>query len=284
MTDTIHPATRMGDVALQVADLDKLLRFYTERIGLSIQAQDGQSATLGVDGTPLLQLKLRPNARRVRGMTGLYHFAILTPSRFHLARTLQHLIETQTPLQGASDHLVSEALYLADPEGNGIEIYRDRPRDEWPRLDGNIQMSTDPFDADGVLAELAGHENEAWTGMAPGTTMGHVHLHVASIPHAKSFYSDMLGFDIILNWGSALFVSAGGYHHHLGLNTWAGVGAPPLPEDAAGLLYYTVILPDEDARAQVLSRAKDADIPVEQHERGPLLRDPSRNALILTVN
>ncbi len=283
MTNTIHPAARMGDVALQVADLDKQVKFYTERIGLNVLDQTGDQATLGAAGTPLLRLKARPGARKVGGTTGLYHFAILTPSRFHLAQVLRHLIETRTPIGGASDHLVSEALYLDDAEGNGIEIYRDRPRDEWPRQNGSLQMSTDPFDAEGVLGELVGHQDEPWTGMAPGTTMGHVHLHVASIPAAKKFYVDTLGFDLMFNLGSALFVSAGGYHHHLGLNTWAGIGAPPAPEEATGLTYYTVIMPNDDARHEVTDRAAAAGITVEAHERGPLLRDPSQNALVLTV-
>lgn len=282
MNNSINPATHMGDVALQVADLDKQLRFYTERIGLTLLEQDGDQATLGVD-TPLLRLKQRSGAHKVSGKTGLYHFAILTPSRFDLARTLHHLIETKTRIGGASDHLVSEALYLDDAEGNGIEIYRDRPRDEWPRQNGQVQMSTDPFDVDGVLGELVGHENDPWTGMAAGTTMGHVHLHVASVPGAKKFYSDALGFDVIINMGSALFVSAGGYHHHLGLNTWAGIGAPPPPEDATGLSYYTVVLPTEDARLEVVDRASGAGITIEEHDRGPLLHDPSHNALVLTV-
>src|SRR5262249_53780909 len=158
------------------------------------------------------------------------------------------------------DHLVSEALYLDDPDGNGIEIYRDRPRAEWPRSGGRIRMATDPLDLDGIVAELD-RDDRPWDGLAPATVIGHVHLHVADLRAAEAFYHGVLGFDIITNYGgSALFVSAGGYHHHLGLNTWAGVGAPPSPADAAGLRRFAVVLPDPGALEQVAARVRQASI------------------------
>jgi catechol 2,3-dioxygenase len=225
-------------------------------------------------------LGARPKPARA---TGLYHFAILTPTRLALARSLRRLAEAQWPLSGASDHLVSEALYLDDPDGNGIEVYRDRPRDEWPRVGGKIRMATDPLDFDGVIAELE-RDDQPWDGLQPETTIGHVHLHVADLRAAEAFYHGVLGFDIITNYGgSALFVSAGGYHHHLGLNTWAGVGAPPAPPDAAGLRRFAIALPDADALETVAARVRAAGIAAEQTEAGLTLRDPSQNGVLLTT-
>jgi catechol 2,3-dioxygenase len=281
---SIHPDTAVGPVDLAVADVARSERFYHDIIGLKPLAREDGSLAMAADGaTPLLRLHEQPGARpRPRRSTGLYHFAILTPSRLALARSLRRLAETRWPLTGASDHLVSEALYLDDPDGNGIEIYRDRPRDQWPRMDGQIQMAVDPLDVDGILAELE-HDGRPWDGLEPETTIGHVHLHVADLRAAEAFYHGVLGFDIITNYGnSALFVSAGGYHHHLGLNTWAGVGAPPPPADAAGLRHFTVELPDQAALEQVTERVRQAGIALEPHGDGLLAYDTSRNGVLLT--
>ena len=281
---SIHPDTTVGPVDLAVADLGRAEQFYREVLGFrQLDRADGR-LTLTADGAaPLLTLHEQPGARpKPRRATGLYHFAILTPSRRDLARSLRRLAEMQWPLSGASDHLVSEALYLDDPDGNGIEIYRDRPRDEWPRSGGRIQMATDPLDFDGVIGELEG-DDRPWDGLAPGTTIGHVHLHVADLRAAEAFYHGVLGFDIITNYGgSALFVSAGGYHHHLGLNTWAGVGAPPPPPDAAGLRHFAVVLPNADALEQVAARVRDSSLAIEQTGAGLLIRDSSQNGVMLT--
>jgi catechol 2,3-dioxygenase len=281
---SIHPATGVGPVALTVGDLERSERFYRDVIGFKVLGRAGDTITLGADGTTaLLAVTGQPGARRLPRTTGLYHFAILTPSRVALARSLRQLAEAHWPLSGASDHLVSEALYLDDPDGNGIEIYRDRPREEWPRPDGQIQMATDPLDIDSLLNELA-HDPSPWDGIAPGTIIGHVHLHVADLRAAEEFYHGVLGFDIIQRYGpSALFVSAGGYHHHIGLNTWAGVGAPPPPPGSVGLRSFDIRLPDAATRDALLERVRAAGIATEETAHGVLLRDPSANGVVLTV-
>ncbi len=283
---TIHPATALGAVHLTVADLDRSARFYTDVIGFRTLRRDAASLVLTADGaTPLLALYESPGARpKPRRATGLYHFAILTPDRRALARSLRRLAELRYPITGASDHLVSEAIYLDDPDGNGIEIYRDRPRDAWPRHGAEVRMAVDPLDFDGVLAELR-DDDQPWDGLDPRTCIGHVHLHVADLRAAYAFYCDLLGFELMQRFGdSALFVSAGGYHHHLGLNTWAGVGAPPPPPDAAGLRFYEIKLPDQAALDQVVSRVQAAGVPLEQTTHGWLLRDPSQNGVVLTTD
>jgi catechol 2,3-dioxygenase len=204
------------------------------------------------------------------------------PSRVELAKSLKRLAETQYPVQGFADHLVSEAIYLPDPDGNGIEIYRDRPRSEWPRLDGQIRMATDPLDLDGLMSELEGHE-EAWTGMNSQTVLGHMHLHVGNLPQANAFYGDIIGLDLIMRFGgAALFMSAGGYHHHLGLNTWAGVNAPPPPPDAIGLRYFSMKLPQANEIGAIADRARGNGGSIEETENGVLLRDPFQNGVMLT--
>jgi catechol 2,3-dioxygenase len=284
MSESIAADTKIGAVSLTVSQLDRSLAFYQDVLGFKVHQLQGDTAHLGAGGPDLLILTQQPGARRVRGTTGLYHFAILVPSRLDLARSLQHFAQTRTPLQGFSDHLVSEAIYLADPDGNGIEIYRDRPRGEWPRDGKQIRMATDPLDVEGLLGELAGHD-EPWNGLAAPTVIGHVHLHVAHIDTAKDFYCGVLGFDLMARYGpSALFVSAGGYHHHIGLNTWAGVGAPPPPADAVGLRHFVVLLPNEAELERVVERIRAAGMASEETAAGVLVRDPSMNALLLTTN
>ena len=286
MADSIHPATAIGAVHLAVRDLERALAFYRERLGFAVQRREGNVAQLGAGGAALVVLVEEPDARTVRGTTGLYHFAVLLPSRPALAEVLRHLGRKNTPLHGASDHRVSEALYLADPEGNGIEIYRDRPRAEWPREGSRIAMATDALDVDDLLAEpvpvpaSAGGDG----ALPPGTLIGHVHLRVADIAAAEAFYCDVLGFDLTTRYGpSASFVSAGGYHHHIGFNTWAGQGAPPPPPDATGLRHFEVRLPDEAARERVVERLRAAGAATSRVPTGLLVRDPSRNGILLTV-
>jgi catechol 2,3-dioxygenase len=282
---SIHPATGVGPVALTIADLDRSERFYRDVIGFKALGHAGDTVTLTADGTtPLLTLTGQTGARRrPPRTTGLYHFAILTPSRADLARSLRRLAEARWPLSGASDHLVSEALYLDDPDGNGIEIYSDRPREAWPRQSGQIQMATDPLDIDDLLAELD-RDSQTVDGLAPGTIIGHVHLHVADLRAAQDFYHGVLGFDIIQRYGpSALFISAGGYHHHIGLNTWAGVGAPPPPPGSVGLRYFVIHMADAAARDAVLGRVREAGIVIEELAEGLLIRDRSANNIVLTT-
>ncbi len=276
----LDPKTHVGAVSLTVGDLARSLRFYRDVLGFADSRSDGASALLFAGDQPLLHLVELPGARpKPPRATGLYHFALLLPSRPDLARWLRHVAETGWPLQGWADHGVSEAVYLADPDGNGIEVYRDRPRAEWPMSNGELQMVTDPLDAHGLLALAP--DDDGWT-MPAGAAMGHVHLHVASIPQAQTFYCDVLGFDLVQRYGpSALFVSAGGYHHHVGLNTWAGVGAPPAPAGSAGLRYFTIVVPDEAALAAVVERVQRAGIAIAPQDGGWLLHDPSGNGIHL---
>lgn len=276
----IDPRTHIGLVSLTVADLARSLRFYGDVLGLRPAERSNGSALLAAGATPLLHLAELPGARpKPARATGLYHFAILLPGRPDLARWLRHVLASGWPLQGWSDHGVSEAVYLADPDGNGIEIYRDRPRAEWPVTNGELQMVTDPLDAASLLALADGAE--PWQAMPAGATMGHVHLHVASIPQAQAFYCDVLGFDLVQRYGpSALFVSAGAYHHHIGLNTWAGAGAPPAPAGSAGLRYVTMVVPDATSLASLARRVQQAGIAVTPQDGGWFLRDPSGNGLV----
>jgi catechol 2,3-dioxygenase len=295
----IDPRASIGTVHLTVSDLDRSVAFYRDRLGMVPRSGasgevrlkapgDGAAGNAGSETatgpSDLLALWPSPGAPRVRGATGLYHFAILVPSRLDLARTLAHLRDTRTRLTGASDHLVSEALYLDDPEANGIEIYRDRPRAEWPLEEGGVRMAVDPLDLDALLAE-ADSTNVPWTGLAPGTRMGHIHLRVSDLPEAERFYVGALGFEVMARYGdSALFVSAGRYHHHIGLNTWAGVGAHAPPPGAAGLREYVVRLPVVEERDRVAAQARAAGYPAEATAGGAhSLRDPSSNRIVLSA-
>jgi len=270
--------TTVGPVSLTVSDLPRALAFYTERLGFRVHTEAPGAARLGAGGDDLLVLVERKGAQRAPWSTGLFHFAVLLPSREALARALFRLTDTRTPLQGAADHLVSEALYLADPEGNGIELYRDRPREEWTWENGAIRMATDPLDLEALLSQGAA-AGAAWRGLPEGTILGHVHLRVAHIAPAERFYCDLLGFDLTTRYGTmASFVSAGGYHHHVAFNTWGGVGAPPLPETAAGLKEFVVRVSGADEVERILERVRAAGMPVSG---GGLVRDPSGNAVRL---
>ena len=281
--ETIHADTTVGPVTLAVADLRRSEQFYGEVLGLRVHARGEGRLALGAGGArPIVHLIEQPGARpKPARATGLYHFAILVPSRLALARSLRRLAEQRYPLTGASDHLVSEALYLDDPDGNGIEIYRDRPRDQWPHTGREVRMAVDPLDIDGVLGELE-HDTQPWDGIDLGTTLGHMHLHVADLHAAEAFYCGVLGFEVMQRFGaSALFVAAGGYHHHIGLNIWAGAGAPPAPPEAAGLRHFVVQLPGQVALDKVLARVGAAGLASEQTDAGWMVRDPSSNNVLL---
>jgi catechol 2,3-dioxygenase len=284
---SIDPATSLGPVRLTVADLEGLRDFYRDAIGLAELGSEEGVVRLGTDdATPegIVELAGDPDApTRPHGTSGLFHLAILVPSRADLARALQRVAEAGWRLSGASDHLVSEALYLSDPEGNGIELYRDRPRAEWPVRDGVIQMDTLPLDLDGVLGELRREDADA--GMPPGTRIGHVHLNVGDLTAAEAFYSGALGFDVtVRGYPGALFVSAGGYHHHLGLNTWAGEGAPPPPEGSRGLREFEIVLPNEWAFEELERRIGEHGVEHERDEDVLHLVDPSGNRLALAAD
>ena len=270
---------RLGAIRLRVGDVERMTRFYDEAIGLRV-LEDRPVVRLGVDGTTLVELEAAPDAPpRPSHTTGLFHLALLVPARADLAHVLRRVVAAGWRLTGASDHLVSEALYLRDPEGNGIELYRDRPREEWPTAGGVLQMDTLPLDLGDLLSEADDATGDS--GMPPGTTLGHVHLQVGDLAAAERFWSDALGFDVtVRGYPGALFVAAGGYHHHVGLNTWAGVGALPPPDGALGLDRFEVVLPGAEAVSDAGERLAAAG-PVELVDDGVLAADPSGNAVLV---
>ena len=266
---------------LVVADLDHARAFYERALGLRELARVDGTVRLGVPpGRALVELDGRPGApERPRRSTGLFHLAVLVPSRPELARSLRRVLDAGASFTGASDHLVSEALYLDDPEGNGIEIYRDRPREEWAYDGGDLRMATLPLDVEGVLGETPAGPDE---GMPEATTMGHVHLQVRDIPEAEAFWSGLVGFEpTVRGYPGALFVSAGGYHHHIGLNTWGTAGAPAPPDGARGLGRFEVLVPGEEEVARIERRARAAGLATGRGEGGVLLRDPSGNRVLV---
>jgi catechol 2,3-dioxygenase len=281
----IHPDTAIGAVHLTVSDLGRSREFYERVIGLRGTERDDGTIALGApDGKPLIELHGEPTAAALnRRATGLYHLAILMPSRHDLALALRRLAESGWPLDGASDHLVSEALYLSDPDGNGIEIYRDRPREEWRRADGELQMATLPLDLESVMGELDGPDDRADT-VPPATRLGHVHLQVADLTAAEEFYAGALGFDVVVrSYPGALFVSAGGYHHHIGLNTWHSAGSSPAAPGSVGLRSFEVTLPGGDELERTLARLADAGVQAKRTNGNAIVRDPSGNSVVLTV-
>ena len=279
----------MGPVHLTVSDAERLSAFYVRHLGMRVLKRDTIQVRLGAGGRDLLVLTESRKAGRPFGTTGLYHFALLVSSRIELARSLRLLLDTGTPMQGASDHGVSEALYLADPDGNGIEIYRDRPRADWPRAQGALQMGVDPLDLDSLMRELDAPSSGAAAEADPhaldsATMMGHVHLQVANLALAEAFYCGVLGFDVTQRYGrGALFVSAGGYHHHLGLNTWAGVGLPPSPPGSLGLGRFVVQLAGDAELSAVRGRLREGNVDMTDEEAGVLVHDSSGHAVFLAA-
>jgi catechol 2,3-dioxygenase len=268
-------AARLGGVRLQVADLDRSLRFYQDVLGLRIVDQVGAEASLAATGDDRTLVHLvenagaHPIARRAR--LGLYHYAILLPDRPALARLVAHLSTTGIHV-GAGDHLVSEAFYLSDPDGLGIEVYADRPRSSWRRVGRQLKMATDPVDVEDLLATAG---DAPWTGMPAGTVMGHVHLHVGDLARAATFYGDGLGFDkTTWSYPGALFLGAGGYHHHVGVNTWAGPAAMPAGADDARLLEWSLVVPDAAAVDATASSVDGAGFSVEHVGDAFVTRDP----------
>jgi catechol 2,3-dioxygenase len=270
-------ATTLGAVRLQVADLDRSLPFYQDVLGLRVVKQAGGRAALapsGDDDSVLVHLVESPGAQPAtrRARLGLYHYAILLPDRPGLARLVRHLSATGIHV-GSGDHLVSEAFYISDPDGLGIEVYADRPRASWRRIGRELKMATDAVDVHDLLATAG---DVPWTGMPAGTVMGHVHLHVGDLARAAAFYADGLGLDkTTWSYPGALFLGAGGYHHHVGVNTWAGRGAQPAGPDDAQLLEWTLAVPDVGAVAAAYASLDAAGHALEQHAGGAFVtRDP----------
>lgn len=278
-------STALGPVRLQIADLERSLAFYQSILGLRVVERDGSRAALAAHGDErvLVELNERPGARPAGrgGRLGLYHYAILLPDRASLGRLVRHMAEAGVRA-GAGDHLVSEAFYINDPDGLGIEVYADRPRETWRRNGRELMMSTDPVDVQDLL-RAAG--DAPWTGMPAGTVMGHVHLHVGDLEQAAAFFSEAIGFDrITWSYPGALFMSAGGYHHHLGTNTWAGPGARPSDDGDARLLEWTIELPDAAHVQEVARSLAEAGYPADvAMEGGITTRDPWGTGLRLRV-
>jgi catechol 2,3-dioxygenase len=262
----IAPATTVGSVELVVADLERSTAYYTASIGLDLLETGAGEASLGSGGRVLLRLVEEPGALPADGYTGLFHFALLVPERRDLAGWLRHAIGDRVPLTGASDHFVSEALYLRDPDHHGIEIYADRPRGSWEgRAD---RIGTWPLDVD----DLLGANKEPAAALPARTRMGHVHLRVADVEESVRFYRDLVGLDLIAQLGDeAAFLSAGGYHHHIGVNTWESRGARPAPGGTARLVRFAIVVPDAGERDRIASAV------------GGELRDPSGNAFELAI-
>jgi catechol 2,3-dioxygenase len=279
---SIDPATHIGAVRLRVRDLAEAGTFYERVIGLHELERDGDVVRLGPQGGPsLIELIGDPDAPpRPPGTTGLFHLAVLVPTRLDLARALRRVLDGGWQFTGASDHLVSEALYLRDPEYNGIEIYRDRPREEWSIVDGQIQMATLPLDLQGI----AGLADDADDSMPAGTTIGHVHLQVSGLAPADSFYHRLLGLDVtVRSYPGALFMSAGGYHHHIGANTWESHGGPPPPPGSAGLDSFDLVLPSEDAVKELADSAEAGGATVQRENGSAAIAEPSGAKVLLTA-
>ena len=272
---------RLGAVHLTVTDLARSVGFYEDSVGLRLHRREGGVAAMGVGGEDLLVLYEETGARRAGRHAGLYHYALLFPSREELARAAVRLSATKTPVQGASDHGTHEAIYLPDPDGNGIELAADRPRERWPRpLD--YAGGPHPLDTEDLLRTVAGEEAEPRIG--PGLVVGHVHLHVGDLQRGLGFYRDALGFELMtLMPGAAAFVSAGGYHHHLGFNVWRGEGVPPAPEGRVGLRHWTVVLESPEDVAAVGRRVGAAGVAAEKRGGGLLVRDPWSIAVLFVA-
>lgn len=276
-------ATTVGAVHLTVAELERSLEYYGRAIGLDVLERDGARASLGAGGYELLVLVEERGAPPARGHAGLYHFALLVPDRVDLARWLAHAARDRVPLVGLSDHFVSEALYLSDPDEHGIEIYWDRPRTVW---EGQVaeRMTTMALDVESLLGELKDPRSEPFDGLPSGTVMGHVHLKVAGIAETVAFYRDVVGFALMAQLGPyAAFLSAGGYHHHLGANTWESSGASPPPPGTAALRHATIVLPDETERDRAVERVMHSGHAMLKSVAGPMVSDPSGNALLLAI-
>lgn len=245
----IDSKTTIGKVVLKVANIEKVTAFYSEIIGLTVLGENGNTASLGVADQTLLELQKVDNPMPLARKTGLFHVAFLLPSRKDLGNILYHYLETQAPLQGASDHGYSEALYLTDPEGNGIEVYHDKPRSEWDiRSNGDIIGITIEMNAEGVLAAA----DRKSASFPEETTVGHVHLKVSDLLKTDDFYTNILGLTRTSDFGAqAKFFAAGDYHHHIGSNIWMGNNIPAMEENDLGLAYYTFVVPNQTAFDQL---------------------------------
>jgi catechol 2,3-dioxygenase len=275
---TLPRTLRLGAVALTVTDLGRAVAWYQTALGLHLHRQDADAgvAALGAGEEDVLVLHEDPAATPPpRRSSGLYHYALLFPTREELARAALRLGAARTPIQGASDHGTHEAIYLPDPDGNGIELAADRPREQWPSPKEEFSRGGPlPLDFDALLATVAGDGTPVSPQVRPGLRVGHVHLHVGDLPRALAFYRDAIGFDVWAMMPTAAFVSAGGYHHHLGLNTWRGEGAAPQRPGVVGLRHWTIVLDGADDVAEVRARVREAGLEAEDVAGGFAVVDP----------
>jgi catechol 2,3-dioxygenase len=277
--DVLAPETRLGPVELTVTSLERSIGYYETSIGLRLHRRENGRAALGAGGDDVVLLVEQPDARPAGRHAGLYHYCLLHPSRLELARAARRLALTRTPIDGASDHGTHEAIYLPDPDGNGIELAADRPRDQWPKptFTGG---GPHPLDLHSLFG-LVSLEPEPPRTVAEALAVGHVHLHVNDLDAATRFYRDVLGFELQFAMPSAVFVSAGGYHHHVGFNIWRGEGIPPVPGGVVGLRRFAILLRDEAELAALRRRVAAASVTVEETPDGLLLHDPAGNALVV---
>lgn len=277
-TTVLPDATSMGAVTLYVQDLSKVADFYVDKVGLFIRTQTENRMSIGTEKREILILEQRSLPYPSSQSAGLYHTAILFESKTALAKSLQRLLSTVPHLfEGSGDHLVSQAFYFHDPEGNGVELYVDRPRDQWKWQNGQVEIATLYIDPEEFIKE-----NTTPQSTPVQTMVGHVHLKVGDIPTAKNFYVNVLGFDITAEMPTALFVSAGGYHHHLGMNTWESLGSGKRTE-TLGLGRFTILLGKEEAVQNLVSRLNDAHINVEKQENSFVTQDPWGNIITIGV-
>jgi catechol 2,3-dioxygenase len=280
MTASTLPArlaasTRLGATHLTVSDLDRALGFYQDALGLRVHRHADGVAALGAGAEDVLVLVEQPGARPAGRHAGLYHVALLYPSRLELAYALDRIVRTRTPVEGMSDHGTHEAIYLPDPDGNGLELAADRPREAWPDL-ATYGGGPRPLAVEDLYSLVDAPTR--WVG--EGLSVGHLHLHVGDVDAARDFYRDVLGFDVMTTMPTASFLSAGGYHHHVAVNVWRGPGVGPAPADAVGLRHWTVLL---DGAAELAAlRARLAGVEHSERDGGVLVRDPSGNAVLLT--
>ena len=290
---SIHPKTQMGAISLTVANLDNQLKFYQQAMGFKLHWQEGNKAGLGAGGKDLLLLTEEPGLKKYRGVTGLYHVAYVFPNKRELAIAMARLFAIKYP-NSPTDHILTKTTYLDDLEGNGIELYCESPEDgtwrfangkyESIRADGSWSDGREALDVEALFQNLK-EDDHLDAPVPPEFRIGHVHLHVRDVDEAVDFYHGIIGFDVMGNSSKfqAAFISAGGYHHHLGLNAWKGEGAPPPPADAVGLRHFTVELPNQQALDEVVKRIDDAGIPSNKTDQGLLLYDPSQNGVVLKV-
>jgi len=277
------PNLYIRDVSINVMNLKVSLAFYRDFLGFKVLEEGERYAALTADGKTALIKLYQPEGvtPKEARKTGLYHFAILLPSRAELGKILIHLVKNNYRL-GASNHLVSEALYLNDPDGNGIEIYRDREDTEWKWDNRNqVEMTSDPIDGEGVIAAAQGEE---WEGMPSETIMGHIHLHVSNLQEAGTFYREILGYDLVCEYGGqALFLSTGKYHHHIGMNTWNGAGAPAPSENSVGLREYSISIPTEEYKQNIIRSLEQSGLTYVEENGVLYMKDPSQNSIVLYV-